>query len=144
MVYHRILNTVSFDHFPKHGWSWVSLGNFTRRKGKEGLGNRKERALDQAGCGCLRSIWVEIIFSDGGRAIAEKTCSLFQNISGHASHLLPGLLRVTETTRSAEYPSQENTVQWKKVKNNLCSSDFPSKPPFTFQRPRMNVLVRLL
>ena len=49
-----------------------------------------------------------------------------------------------ETARSAEYPSQENTAQWKKVKNNLCSSDFPSEPPLTFQRPRMNVLVRLL
>ena len=95
MVYHRILNAVSFDHFPKHGWSWVSLGNFTWCKGKEGLGNRKERAPDQAGCSCLRPIWVEIIFSDRGRATAEKTCSLFQNIAGHASHLLR-LLRVKQ------------------------------------------------
>lgn len=80
-------------------------------------------------------MWVEIIFSNWVRPTA-KSWSLLQNISEHSIHFLPGFLSVVEQTRPSEYPSQVNIVWWNEVKNNLCSSDFPSKSLSTFRRPR--------
>lgn len=45
-------------------------------------------------------------FSDHGRATAEDSCPLLQNISGHARHTSSKVPGVTETIRSAEYSSQ--------------------------------------